>query len=127
MKTTSRRFGRSLCGAAISVLTACQPEHLVCPAVGVAGLTLTVLDAANRTNLESEARVTISRIGVNSGTLTGSPRNAVRITSQPGSYSIAVTATGYQSVTDTVMLSQSGGQCPSIVPVSKEILLTRVQ
>ncbi len=127
MRMTYSSVGRTLCCVGLICLAACRSESLVCPTGATIGLTLVVLDATDRRNLEADARVTISSLEVNPVSLTGSPKDAVRITVSPGRYALNVVVGGYRTVSDTVKLEQMGGTCPSVVPLSKEVLMSRTQ
>lgn len=127
MITKYGRISRTVCCIGLSGVAACNSQNLVCPTGATVGLTLLVLDATDRRNLEADARVTISSLEINPVSLTGTPKDAVRITISPGRYALNVVAGGYRSVSDTVKLEQSSGTCPSIVPLTKELLLSRTQ
>ena len=76
--------------------------------------------------MDAEATVTIQDLGPRSGSLSGSPAEAVRITSVASRYAITVGASGYRTAYDTIAVGSTGGDCPSVVLQKRSVKLFRL-
>ena len=126
MTTRGIKFAAAFLGASIVALAACADKVTTCSLVGITGVVLNIFDAADRRNLESVATVTVRALSGEPITLSGTAKDAIRLTSSPGPFAVTVSAPGYRTTYDTVTVGLSGGRCPEVVPTTRQIPLSRL-
>ena len=96
------------------LICGCSDNATTCAGIGARGLSIKVRDSASQSDLNKSALVKIVRLASPTDSLSGSPEDAVNITTSAGSYRVQVSVQGYAAQTRSIDVPTSVKPCTDV-------------